>query len=376
MDISGSHAKILLGLAVGAGAVGLSALLTAGVRRWAIKTDFVARPSEDRHHRTVIPMGGGIAFFWAMAITGAGALAAAFLFGDRLAEFGLAAPGQPQFVGRLREAVVIGLCLLGMHILGLWDDKRKLGPGFKLLCQFAAAIAMALFADVRVELFIHNSLVTGLLSSVWIVLIINAFNFLDNMDGLSAGIATIAASILLCAAAMNGQTLVAGFTIAFIGTMLGFLVFNFPPARIFMGDAGSMVIGTTMAILTLKTTYYRQEVGGNWYAVFMPLIVMAVPLYDFISVTVLRLRQGKSPFVGDTQHFSHRLKRRGLSDRQTALTLYLATLCTGLGALFLYQLNWLGATGVLMQVLMILAIVAILEATGKGKNNDPSNRQN
>jgi UDP-GlcNAc:undecaprenyl-phosphate GlcNAc-1-phosphate transferase len=320
---------------------------------------------------TTGPMGGGIAFFWAMAIIGAGAVAAAMLLGGRMAVYGLAAPGQESFGERVSQSIVVGVCLLGMHLLGLWDDKRRLGPGFKLICQFAAAIAMAFFADIRVEFFIDNKIVTSLLSSIWIVLIINAFNFLDNMDGLSAGIATIAASILLCAATMNGQILVAGFTIVFIGAMLGFLVFNFPPARIFMGDAGSMVIGTVMAILTLKTTYYHQQTGGNWYAVFMPVIVMAVPLYDFVSVTILRLRQGKSPFVGDTQHFSHRLKRRGLSDRQTALTLYLATLCTGLGALFLYQVNWLGATGIFAQVLMILMMIAILEATGKGDDNGP-----
>jgi UDP-GlcNAc:undecaprenyl-phosphate GlcNAc-1-phosphate transferase len=91
---------------------------------------------------------------------------------------------------------------------------------------------------------------------------------------------------------------------------------------------------------------------------------MAVPLYDFISVTVLRISQGKSPFVGDTQHFSHRLRRRGLSDTQTVLTLYLATLCTGLGATFLYQVNLAGAMLVFAQTVMVLAIIAILEMTG------------
>jgi len=95
----------------------------------------------------------------------------------------------------------------------------------------------------------------------------------------------------------------------------------------------------------------------------MPLIVMAVPLYDCISVSLLRISQGKSPFVGDTQHFSHRLRRRGLSDRQTALTLYLATLCTGLGAIFLYQAALAGAILIFVQTVMVLCIVAILETT-------------
>jgi UDP-GlcNAc:undecaprenyl-phosphate GlcNAc-1-phosphate transferase len=92
---------------------------------------------------------------------------------------------------------------------------------------------------------------------------------------------------------------------------------------------------------------------------------MAVPLYDFASVFVLRISQGKSPFVGDTQHFSHRLKRRGLTETQTVLTLYLATLCTGLGAIFLYQVNLVGTVLIFVQTIMVLSIIAILETTVK-----------
>jgi UDP-GlcNAc:undecaprenyl-phosphate GlcNAc-1-phosphate transferase len=197
------------------------------------------------------------------------------------------------------------------------------------------------------------------------VLIINAFNFLDNMDGLSAGIAAIASCILFAAAAISGQVFIGGMALVFIGTLLGFLVFNFPPARIFMGDAGSLVVGFFVALLTLRTTYFHEAESGRWYAVFMPLVVMAVPLYDFMSVTVLRISQGKSPLIGDTQHFSHRLKKQGLSDRQTVLTLYLATLVTGLGAAFLNQVNLAGAILIFAQTFLILTIIAILETTGR-----------
>lgn len=132
-----------------------------------------------------------------------------------------------------------------------------------------------------------------------------------------------------------------------------------------MGDAGSLVVGFFVALLTLRTTYYHQAEGGGLFAIFMPLIVMAVPFYDFISVTFLRIKQGKSPLVGDTQHFSHRLKKRGLSDTQTVLTLYLATICTGLGAIFLYQADLPGAILIFAQTVMILTIIAILETTKK-----------
>jgi UDP-GlcNAc:undecaprenyl-phosphate GlcNAc-1-phosphate transferase len=190
---------------------------------------------------------------------------------------------------------------------------------------------------------------------------INAFNFLDNMDGASAGIALIATCILMAAAIRSGQIFVGAIGMVLAGVLLGFLIFNFPPARIFMGDCGSMVVGFFVALLTLRTTYYNPDAGTKLYSVFMPAIVMAVPLYDFISVTFLRMKQGKSPFVGDTQHFSHRLKRRGLSDRQVALTLYLATLCTGLGAVLLQQADLIGAILIAVQTVLVLIFIAVLE---------------
>jgi UDP-GlcNAc:undecaprenyl-phosphate GlcNAc-1-phosphate transferase len=275
------------------------------------------------------------------------------------------------FLEKVPQLLVVVLCVVILFALGLWDDKKRLGPFFKLIVQFGVAIIAAFFADIRVEFFIESRVITSLLSAFWIVLIINCFNFLDNMDGLSAGIATIASAILLFAATISGQVFVSALALVFIGTLLGFLVFNFPPAKIFMGDSGSLVVGFIVALLTIRTTYYQQAQSGAWYPVFMPLLVMAVPLYDFLSVTSLRISQGKSPFVGDTQHFSHRLKRRGLSDTQTVLTLYLATLCTGLGATFLYQVNKTGAALVFIQTFLILAIIAVFESTaGNDRQND------
>jgi UDP-GlcNAc:undecaprenyl-phosphate GlcNAc-1-phosphate transferase len=269
------------------------------------------------------------------------------------------------FLAKSNQLIVVLLCASALFVLGLWDDKKHLGPFFKLVIQFIVALFAAAFGDVRVELFIHNYLITTLLSAFWIVLLINVFNFLDNMDGACAGIAVIVCCIFFTAAAFSAQVFVGGLALVFTGTLLGFLVFNFPPARIFAGDAGSLLIGFFVALISLRTTYYNQAASGQWFAVFMPLIALAVPLYDFASVTFLRLRQGKSPFVGDTQHFSHRLKRRGLSETQTVLTLYLATLCTGLGATFLHQVDLTGAILVFLETIMILAIIAIFESTGE-----------
>jgi len=269
------------------------------------------------------------------------------------------------FLGKINQLWFLLLCTSILFALGLWDDIKSIGPYSKLIVQFAVAIIATYFADIRVEFFIENKIITSILSAVWIVLIINAFNFLDNMDGAAAGIAVIASSILFTAAALSSQIFVGGLALVFIGALLGFLVFNFPPAKIFMGDAGSLVVGFFVALLTLRTTYYQEAQSGHWYPVLMPLVVMAVPLYDFISVTLLRISQGKSPFIGDTQHFSHRLKRHGLTDTQAVLTLYLATLCTGLGATFLYQVSLAGAILIFIQTIMVLSIIAVFETTVK-----------
>lgn len=336
-----------------------------------LRADFVSRPAPDRYQpekQRVVPLGGGIAISATLLIIILGAMA--------FMRF-LVAPGHlgwiaeranvkaADFLARSNELLIIVASVVVLFAVGLWDDWKQLGPLFKLAVQFAVAIVAAAFAEIRVELFIESTLISSLLSAFWIVLIINSFNFLDNMDGASAGIAVIVSSILFVAAAFSGQVFVGGMALVFIGTLAGFLVFNFPPAKIFMGDAGSLVVGFFVALLSLRTTYYQEAQSGLWYPIFMPLIVMAVPLYDFISVTLLRISQGKSPFVGDTQHFSHRLKRHGLTDAQTVLTLYLATLCTGLGATFLYQVDLTGTILIFAQTILVLSIIAVFESTSK-----------
>ena len=344
----------------------MSLMLTGLVKTIALRAGFVSHPAKDRFSTRTVPLGGGIAILITLLVFVFGATAAIrFVPGrfDSLAQ--KANINLADFSGKISELMIILLSAFILFLLGLWDDKKPLGPFIKLAVQLAVAIIAAYLGDIRVEFFIENKIITSALSAIWIVLIINAFNFLDNMDGLSAGVAVIASSILFTAAAISGQVFVGGLALVFIGTLLGFLVFNFPPAKIFMGDAGSLVVGFFVALLTLRTTYYHEAQSGQWYPVLMPLVVMAVPLYDFISVTLLRISRGKSPFVGDTQHFSHRLKKHGLTDTQTVLTLYLATLCTGLGATFLYQVNLAGAILILIQTIMILAIIAILETTSK-----------
>jgi len=205
----------------------------------------------------------------------------------------------------------------------------------------------------------------GLVSVLWIVAITNAFNFMDNMDGLSAGVGLIACIVLAGACFKMGQLFVPGALLVTAGALAGFLLFNFPPAKIFMGDGGSTVVGYLIGCLSLLGTYYstasQQDHQPAVYSVFIPVVVLAVPLYDVLTVIVLRIREGRSPFAGDQRHFSHRLLSRGLSVRNAVLTIYLITFITAITATFLTYADLFTAVLILIQVAAILTVLAVLE---------------
>jgi len=205
---------------------------------------------------------------------------------------------------------------------------------------------------------------------VWIVGLVNSFNMLDNMDGLSAGVAAIGAAMLAAVmllapdpATDQPQLFVGGFLLVLVGALSGFLWHNRPPARLFMGDAGAYFTGYLLAMATLTATFAGGSVPRH--AILAPLCVLAVPLYDTVSVIGIRLRQGRSPFHGDKSHFSHRLVALGMTRPQAVLTIYLATATCGLGALLLHQVNTAGACVVLLMVACVLLLVAILEHAGR-----------
>ena len=230
--------------------------------------------------------------------------------------------------------------------------------------QIAAAAVMVWFNVRLLELL--GPVPSVLITILWIVAVTNAINFLDNMDGLAGGVSAIAAALFMAAAILNHQWFIAGTLALLLGALIGFLVFNFPPAKIFMGDGGSLVIGFVLAVLTARTTFYDPDqadyaLGTAWYGLFMPVVVLAIPLYDFTTVTLIRLVQGKSPFVGDQQHFSHRLVLRGLSKRGAVVVIWGATAVTGIGGISMGSLRPWQAVLVGVQTLLVLMVIALLE---------------
>jgi UDP-GlcNAc:undecaprenyl-phosphate GlcNAc-1-phosphate transferase len=204
-----------------------------------------------------------------------------------------------------------------------------------------------------------------LVSVLWIVGLTNAFNMLDNMDGLAAGVGLIASALFAAAQVAVQSLFVPAVLLVLVGALTGFLVHNRHPARLFMGDAGSNFLGFLLGALTIAGTYFRYDRSYSPYSVLAPLLVMAVPLYDMTSVIVIRLREGRSPFQGDRRHFSHRLVERGLTPPQAVRTIDLVTLAGGLGALLLHRLTAPGACVVVAQTVCLLGVVALLELSAK-----------
>ncbi len=335
-------------------------IATFAMIRVAPRFNFVDRPGHRKIHSNPKPLGGGVAIFLGVVLPLLGAVAGAWL----IREWGQYTP----YLGGVREktclAVGIVLAMLAMHLLGLWDDRRALGPYAKLIVQLAiTTLLVASFRELRI-LTTLGTVPSIVLTVLWIAAITNAFNFLDNMDGLSAGIACVASVAFLVTALSIGQFFVAGMLALLIGALLGFLCFNFAPAKIFMGDSGSLLIGLVLGVLTTLTTFLPRDKswGAGWYAVFAPVIVLAVPLYDLVVVSLIRLSRGKSPFVGDTNHFSHRLIARGMSRRTAVLCLYLITAATSVAAIILPHVqNTFSAVLIFCQTLLVLGVVALLE---------------
>jgi UDP-GlcNAc:undecaprenyl-phosphate GlcNAc-1-phosphate transferase len=339
----------------------ISWTLTFAMKRVAPRLGFVDKPGGRKIHANPKPLGGGVAIFWAFALPLTVVLIAACFVHP-------ADPMLAAYVGGVRDKTPLALVILAaallLHLLGLADDRKAMGPYVKLVVQLAAAAMVVVpFGDMRV-LTALGPAVSIPITILWIVAITNAFNFLDNMDGLSAGVAAVATTAFLITTLLIQQWFVAAALALLLGALLGFLCFNFPPASIFMGDSGSLVIGFLLGVLTVRTTFLPVGVnwGAGWYAVFAPVIVLAVPLYDLIVVSLIRIARGKSPFVGDTNHFSHRLVARGMSRRTAVLCLYLLTAATSIAAILLpYAPSTFAAMLIFAQTLMVLGVVALLE---------------
>ena len=304
-------------------------------RRWSLRTGLVDDPGVRKIHHQPVPLAGGLAVMTGLV---APILAAWFFLlwrGHPVTPAGGAGDWfdassafllQWGFGRRAGELAGIVAGAFGILLIGWLDDKHELRPAGKFAGQLLVATLVAA-SGARITLFVPNLTFHYAITILWILTLVNAFNFMDNMNGLCSGLGAIGAWCFALRAAASGQYLVGGIAFLTVGALLGFLPHNFPRAQAFLGDAGSHLVGYLMAVLAILPHFYNAQ-NPRRAAVLIPLGVLAVPLLDLLWVVVLRWRLGKPFYVGDTNHLSHRLVRRGLSPTRAVLVIWLlAALC-------------------------------------------------
>ena len=313
----------------------LAAFVTALValplwRKWCLRTNLVDDPGHRKIHAQPVPLAGGLAVMTALAVPVLLGLLALWMRQNNLISLGDPATVERLSYGlhkRSLELAAIFLGAFGMLIVGLLDDKHELKPAAKFTGQFLIALLVAM-AGARITLFVPSVLFSYAVTILWILTVINAFNFMDNMNGLCGGLGTIGALGFALLAAHAGQYLVALLAFLTGGALLGFLPYNFPKARAFLGDAGSHLTGYLLAVLAILPHFHSAK-NPHPLAVLSPLLVLAVPLGDLVWVVLLRWKLGKPFYIGDNNHLSHRLVRLGLSRAKAVLLIWLLAVLLG-----------------------------------------------
>jgi UDP-GlcNAc:undecaprenyl-phosphate/decaprenyl-phosphate GlcNAc-1-phosphate transferase len=317
------------------GALLLALVLTPVVLRIAERRQILDHPGDHKGHKSPVPYLGGLAMVVALSVA--------------VLVVGVLRPPESGF-GEL--AAVLGMAIV-LSVVGLLDDLRGLGPIVRLVVEVAAGLGVwAVDAGVQ---FTGSEPLNALVTVIWVVGITNAFNLLDNMDGLSAGVAAIAAGSIFVIAQVEGQFLVAALAAALAGCALGFLRHNFHPARIYMGDAGSLYLGFVLAYLGLKLRFSAPDD----ITFLVPVLVLGVPILDTTLVTITRLQHGRSPFQGGRDHISHRLVKLGLPVRAAVGTIYVAAASLGVLALVVSRVDRTSAY-LLAGLVLVLGVLACL----------------
>jgi UDP-GlcNAc:undecaprenyl-phosphate GlcNAc-1-phosphate transferase len=333
-------------LLASAGAFFTAALSLPLWQRWCWRIGLVDEPGHRKIHDRPTPLSGGLAVMTGMLLPILLACLVLWVYSRQTAVTSAgqsSPPAQPGAASILdvpsvrllqhglnRRALELAAILAGaagMLILGLLDDKHELSARAKFIGQVGIS-AMVAGAGVRITLFVPSLVFSYTITVLWILTIINAFNFMDNMNGLCTGLGVIGAWHFALIASAEGQYLVALTAFLTFGALLGFLPYNFPRARAFLGDSGSHLVGYLLAVLAILPHFYSSY-HPRRLAVFVPLLVLGIPLFDLVWVVFLRWRLGRPFYQGDTNHLSHRLVRLGLSQTRAVLVIWLLAAALG-----------------------------------------------
>ena len=341
------------------------------VARWlSWRLGLVDSPVGHRYktHDRPVPYGGGVAIYIGVLLPIV-ALSASFPSVGGLRLNGVFVPGAVHSLTtslvQMSQVLSLFLCASALFLLGLVDDWRQLQPLLRFAVQVAAAALLA-FGVPGFRLPLGGpAVVDAVASVVWMTAMTNAFNFLDNMDGLAAGVAVVCLGAAAPLALAAGHPPAALLSLMLAGAAAGFLLFNFPRASIFMGDAGGFLLGFAAGALTVLLS---NELAAGRHPDFAsaahrlaPLLLLGVPAYDLASVIIIRVRGGAAPWIGDTNHISHRVVRLGLSRRSGVLAIHGLTSLTAALGLWLIYLSATAARRALLVFVVAVAAVAALD---------------
>ena len=299
-------------------------------RAWCQRIGRVDNPGHRKIHEHPVPLAGGLAILTGLLLPLLGALAVL-----QLNLLGVETTNKLLY-GFEHRAAQLGAIFggaIGMTLLGWLDDTFEFRPALKFAGQLIIATLVAA-AGVRITLFVANPIFSYAITILWILTVTNAFNFMDNMNGLCAGLAAIAALITGVIAATHAHYLVAAMSFLIFGAATGFLPYNFPRASAFLGDAGSHLLGYLLSVLTILPHFFTTE-HPRATAVLSPLLILAVPLLDLVQVVLRRWRAGKPFYIGDTSHLSHGLVRLGLAQPGAVALIWIIAAMIGSVALLL-----------------------------------------
>lgn len=337
----------------------LTPLFMSAAKRWGV----VDRPGPRKIHAAPIPLIGGWSLFAGLSLALWGNVLAAWLLRDsRLVEL---LPPIGREAARQLPALVLkvlplyaGAC--GIFALGLIDDLRGMAVRSRLWAQTLIAVGLVA-AGLYPNLGFLPPWCGWIVGVLWIVGITNAFNFLDGLDGLSAGIALSSTVVLATIMTLANQPNVLFLLAALSGSVLGFLRYNVHPARAFLGSSGSLLLGYLLAAASLLITYMPRVTDSGALPILAPIFVLAVPLYDTSSVVLIRLLQKRSIAIGDQSHFHHRLLRAGFSHGRAALFIVLVAFAVGLSGVRLVNASLAESLLIISQIAVIFSLLVLAE---------------
>ncbi|MCL2166936.1 MAG: undecaprenyl/decaprenyl-phosphate alpha-N-acetylglucosaminyl 1-phosphate transferase [Clostridiales bacterium] len=323
-------------------AIAITAALSPLIRRLSIRMGVVDRPDHRKIHQEAMPLMGGLAIFcgfWAPV-----------LFTQTLT----------------KELLAFGIGSLLILISGIWDDSRDIRPWLKIVFQFAAALIVVLYGNIRISfltsLFDARPMNLGWfafpLTITWIIGLTNAVNLVDGLDGLAAGVSGIAAITIGVIAYMEGFQTAGVLALVLGASAMTFLIFNFHPAKVFMGDTGALFLGYSLAVLSIMGLTKM----ATTVSLFMPILVLGVPIFDTLLAIVRRLINKTPIFAPDKDHLHHRLLAMGLSHKKAVLTVYGVCVFLGLSAVGISLLP----TGQAMMAMFLVTLVVLYGADKAG----------